>query len=94
MLRIARGFRNVEDSALIPNAASTSGLALTARALSTTIVQGKVLPSTMQPERKLFPRLGVYQCPEQIVFWRWLAPRLLALICAQAQGLQFSPSTP
>ncbi|CAE7797236.1 Cltc [Symbiodinium microadriaticum] len=28
-------------------------------------------------------KLGVYQCPEQIVFWRWLAPRLLALICAQ-----------
>ena len=29
------------------------------------------------------PRLGVYQCPEQIVFWRWLAPRMLALVCAQ-----------
>ncbi|CAK9081915.1 Clathrin heavy chain 1 [Durusdinium trenchii] len=28
-------------------------------------------------------KLGVYQCPEQIVFWRWLAPRMLALVCAQ-----------
>lgn len=28
-------------------------------------------------------KLGVYQCPEQIAFWRWLAPRMLALVCAQ-----------
>jgi len=26
-------------------------------------------------------KLGVYQAPEQIVFWRWVAPRVLALIC-------------
>ncbi|OLQ05934.1 Clathrin heavy chain [Symbiodinium microadriaticum] len=35
-------------------------------------------------------KLGVYQCPEQIVFWRWLAPRLLALICAQVSTLRNS----
>jgi len=26
-------------------------------------------------------KLGVYQSPEQIVFWRWIAPRILAFIC-------------
>jgi clathrin heavy chain len=26
-------------------------------------------------------KLGVYQAPENIVFWRWLGPRSLALIC-------------
>jgi len=28
-------------------------------------------------------KLGVYQSPENIVFWRWIAPRVLALVCAQ-----------
>merc|ERR1719408_847604 len=26
-------------------------------------------------------KLGVYQAPENIVFWRWLGPRMIALIC-------------
>merc|ERR1719162_2772693 len=26
-------------------------------------------------------KLGVYQSTENIVFWRWIAPRVLALIC-------------
>jgi len=26
-------------------------------------------------------KLGTYQSPEPIVFWRWLAPRVLALVC-------------
>ncbi|CAK0849950.1 unnamed protein product [Prorocentrum cordatum] len=26
-------------------------------------------------------KLGVHQAPQGIVFWRWLTPRLLALVC-------------
>eukprot|EP00928_Gymnodinium_smaydae_P000827 TRINITY_DN1030_c0_g1_i3.p1 TRINITY_DN1030_c0_g1~~TRINITY_DN1030_c0_g1_i3.p1 ORF type:complete len:1741 (-),score=474.00 TRINITY_DN1030_c0_g1_i3:126-5348(-) len=26
-------------------------------------------------------KLGVYQSPELIIFWKWIAPRMLALIC-------------
>jgi clathrin heavy chain len=26
-------------------------------------------------------KLGVYQAPENIVFWKWLGPRMLALVC-------------
>jgi clathrin heavy chain len=28
-------------------------------------------------------KLGVFQAPESIVFWKWIAPKILALICAQ-----------
>jgi len=28
-------------------------------------------------------KLGVYQATESIVFWRWISPRVLALICSQ-----------
>jgi len=42
-------------------------------------------------------KLGVYQCPQQIMFWRWVAPRVLALISATDVfhwNLEVSGSTP
>jgi len=28
-------------------------------------------------------KLGVYQSPANIVFWKWVAPRVLGLVCDQ-----------
>jgi clathrin heavy chain len=42
-------------------------------------------------------KLGVYQSPEAIVFWRWAAPRVLALICEKDVfhwNLEVQGSTP
>mmetsp|Transcript_77481 Transcript_77481/g.134401 ORF Transcript_77481/g.134401 Transcript_77481/m.134401 type:complete len:1720 (-) Transcript_77481:143-5302(-) len=42
-------------------------------------------------------KLGVYQSPESIVFWKWLTPRMLALICEKDVyhwNLEVQNSTP
>jgi clathrin heavy chain len=42
-------------------------------------------------------KLGVYQAPENIVFWKWLGPRMLALICEKDVyhwNLSVASSTP
>lgn len=42
-------------------------------------------------------KLGVYQSPESIVFWKWLTPRIIALICEKDVyhwNLEVKDSTP